>query len=1781
VHYCTVCDSTDYNRVYDSSSVCSDHVIQGISPIGGGVIKSSKFFRWDSISLFLVRPKSVTLGGLSVLRFVSHMPLVDALSEFESQPDIILCAVPLGTLASYLPGVASKPCMIAHGIQTNTHCSLTSLRDMATNHISCAACSKYVSVFHIQKRSTISINSRLDDAACSIREQHAASFPPAPCSETQILDAVTSFCNNSSAEALNESPCSVCATLTVDSLLSKDLKKFDIDWNLLKSPGVAPKERRALDDPLLFEKGPILHGNGNTAVCPTCLRSLIAGDIPVLSLANGNWIGEVPPKLRDLRLVERIMIARYRHNVCVVKVQGGQSKMRANAVVFAHPTPIYYNVLPRPASEMDEVLAILFVGPCAPTAEDMKRTPLLVRADKVLAALEWLIINNPYYHSLRISHENLKTYNGDMPPVPIVYTQGDGSVPIEAQSVYDKDEDPGTEEGPCPFAVHGLTGAQLSEMPYRLIIAEAVKHLKSGKSILAISHAKTPESIWNNPSLYPCLFPWLWPYGSGEFDNPKSVSKVPHRARKHQLLLYADDRFRIDEYFPVIAFNHEQIKDSAWSGRLLSRQAYFPSIVKRVLDIDPTVLENLVERSADGPIHPENDAEKAWFDLLENLHIIAGTVEGSNAGRKFMRSQLWSVIYNFSCPNWFITFAPNDVRHPICLYFAGLAVDLDGYSLCTPKYQERIVAICKNPVAGARFFHLMVTLFLKHILGIGSEHGGIFGNITHHYGTVEAQGRLTLHLHLLIWVLGGMTPQDVRNKIIAKDTEFERKLVEYLERSHKGEFLTGSMSSVREKVASKSGKTVDEYESESDNEEKCELDPTMTLPIPPRQPPISDEAKHTWREQMKSTVDELVFRMNRHTHRTNCLKNGCAARFPRDVHELTSVDRETGAIMMKKGESWINTYNEVMTYVLRCNSDVTSLMSGTAVRAVVAYVTDYVSKSTLSTHAMWAAIRVVFDKSAVLLNDRELSDEEKVRTLLTRVVNAFSAKQELGMPMICMYLLGNPDHYTSEHFVNFNWSHYLVSVQTEWNDNDSDAMELDPIDPAMSESVTVTRILGEVVALSKSQDYKFRADALDRMCLYDFVRMCYKVKGKNVSVRSSSPTDMVGGGLARSDKSVSDTYGDLSEDNMSTSIAGGHKRKRSLSPSSISTSNSQYDDSESDDTSYITETDSNSGYDEIPSHSHARSGDVDNNTGESCYSSTSTSDSDPKVGKIRKKSSKVENRLTFLEGHPQQHSHHLSLINCGAEKTPNFTGGMLPRRDQGNRERYCMTMLMFFKPWRTGMSLKEKNETWDEDFVRYTFTPRALELMDYFDSLYQCRDARDDLSRKRKGGQPLDLSELGIATEDLQGIDKENAQAMLLDGLTPQDHLMELLAQKVDHGQHNRDKLRAERADLLRNLLLKIGNKSLRPDFTPERQQALVGQSETGMSRVVVSRVFVSGGSRRGSLWKAALVNARRLLVDLRDSRAPKELPLRGSKSSRFKPNDVRLVNDNYLSMHFKSKLVAESVMANTISLYFTLNKDQERAFRIVVNHSVSLGQPQLNMYLGGMAGTGKSQVINAIVFWFVERQEEHRVMLMAPTGSAAALIGGSTYHSVLGFTSNGEIGGDTSMKTLAKVSDRLRFVDYTFIDECSMIPCIGLYRISLQMGRALNNTLDPCGGMNVVMAGDYGQLQPPGGSSLYSRAVSGCSNSRRPYKEQIESMGKAVWHGFTTVVLLTENLRQKGLSLEDKAFRVALENMRFAHCTDSDIALLRTCVATSNTERSRDDPNFRNVSIITAHNQD
>jgi hypothetical protein len=250
--------------------------------------------------------------------------------------------------------------------------------------------------------------------------------------------------------------------------------------------------------------------------------------------------------------------------------------------------------------------------------------------------------------------------------------------------------------------------------------------------------------------------PWLFSYGLGgigQADHHKKLSAIAH---KRHLLMYHDKRFQRDPHFPLIAFNHEQIKEATTAGYLMVDKNSFNDISDRLLNVNLDVLSHLAKRMSDGErVKPETEEEKNCFQLINDLDHVGSHVDGSITKKKYMRNEIWSLISYMGAPSWFITFSPADNKHPMCLYFA------DTNETFKPKirnYDDRYRLISQNPVAGARFFHHMCEMFIKHVLGVGTNHSGLYGDTSAYYGAVEQQGRLTLHMHLLLWIRGALSP---------------------------------------------------------------------------------------------------------------------------------------------------------------------------------------------------------------------------------------------------------------------------------------------------------------------------------------------------------------------------------------------------------------------------------------------------------------------------------------------------------------------------------------------------------------------------------------------------------------------------------------------------------------------------------------------------------------------------------------------------------------------------------------------------------------------------------------------------------------------------------------------------------------------------------------------------------------------------------------------------------------------------------------------------------------
>ncbi len=142
----------------------------------------------------------------------------------------------------------------------------------------------------------------------------------------------------------------------------------------------------------------------------------------------------------------------------------------------------------------------------------------------------------------------------------------------------------------------------------------------------------------------------------------------------------------------------------------------------------------------------------------------------------------------------------------------------------------------------------------------------------------------------------------------------------------------------------------------------------------------------------------------------------------------------------------------------------------------------------------------------------------------------------------------------------------------------------------------------------------------------------------------------------------------------------------------------------------------------------------------------------------------------------------------------------------------------------------------------------------------------------------------------------------------------------------------------------------------------------------------------------------------------------------------------------------------------FDLNNiEQMNAYKLIAETNQSF-------FLTGRAGTGKTTFINNVL-----ATVRKNFVVLAPTGKAAMLIGGSTIHSYFGFKP-----GDTTpqsmgtSKNLATISN----VDTFIVDEVSMLRCDLVDAMDFTLRRALHSSL-PFGGKQMIFCGDLYQLAP------------------------------------------------------------------------------------------------------------
>jgi hypothetical protein len=183
---------------------------------------------------------------------------------------------------------------------------------------------------------------------------------------------------------------------------------------------------------------------------------------------------------------------------------------------------------------------------------------------------------------------------------------------------------------------------------YKIHKLHALQKIKAGKTpFIKYPSGNIPIKTSYNPSVYGWLWPTLFLYGVGMFEDPihkekgLGYSHIDLKPHVNHLLNLSDTHFQKHITFIYIMMNILQRKTSAYQSQLAFRRSWFPNVSAALQCIDYDTLDNYQSHLDKNPSAlPENDSEISATELLKYVNYILDNISGSTAEINAMHQEL-------------------------------------------------------------------------------------------------------------------------------------------------------------------------------------------------------------------------------------------------------------------------------------------------------------------------------------------------------------------------------------------------------------------------------------------------------------------------------------------------------------------------------------------------------------------------------------------------------------------------------------------------------------------------------------------------------------------------------------------------------------------------------------------------------------------------------------------------------------------------------------------------------------------------------------------------------------------------------------------------------------------------------------------------------------------------------------------------------------------------------------------------------------------------------------
>ncbi|KAJ3764784.1 hypothetical protein FB446DRAFT_656130, partial [Lentinula raphanica] len=238
---------------------------------------------------------------------------------------------------------------------------------------------------------------------------------------------------------------------------------------------------------------------------------------------------------------------------------------------------------------------------------------------------------------------------------------------------------------------------------------------------------------------YEKAFPTLFPYGEGGFERQRPTRVDPSTLVRRSLM-YHDRRFRKHGTFPFVVFGIQQKLQALNSARLQLKKSSYDRDIRIISSITKEQLQQAAREEA----QKKTISDPAVHLLRKYVHASAMKVEGSNASRTRLRTQIWSTAVMLGPPYLWLTINPADIHHPIAQVFARESIDLDHFvAVEGPNADRRAANVAEDPYAAAKFYHFLIQTIFETLFSITVKKFhvysgmGVLGELAAYFGLHE------------------------------------------------------------------------------------------------------------------------------------------------------------------------------------------------------------------------------------------------------------------------------------------------------------------------------------------------------------------------------------------------------------------------------------------------------------------------------------------------------------------------------------------------------------------------------------------------------------------------------------------------------------------------------------------------------------------------------------------------------------------------------------------------------------------------------------------------------------------------------------------------------------------------------------------------------------------------------------------------------------------------------------------------------------------------------------